>query len=43
MVCSRCGTKMRVQNTRPTERGTREREYKCPKCGEKLYTVERSN
>ena len=42
MVCEKCGERMRVQNTRMNGE-KREREYKCPKCGNKLYTVEGKN
>lgn len=40
MVCDKCGARMRVQNTR-LKTQEREREYKCPKCGNKTYTTER--
>ncbi len=40
MNCTKCGTRMRVQNTRLVGHGKREREYVCPKCRNKTYTTE---
>ena len=43
MICPECGAKLKVQNTRPRDIRKRDREYKCPACGAKVYTTEKES
>ena len=42
MVCHKCGTKMRIVETRPGKNNRRYRQRRCPKCGYKIHTVEKA-
>ena len=42
MNCPKCGRKMRVTDTRPYGKNLRIRHYKCPNCGNKEVSEEKT-
>lgn len=41
MKCKKCGTKLRVSDSRPLSDEVRWRAYKCSECGARFYSEER--